>query len=72
MHRRERKQWERRMRAGEQVVCWRCEEEQGVIHLVDPDRFDLGHDDHDRSITRGPECQAGNRATATRRISPDA
>ena len=50
-----------RMNAGEVFWCWRC----GV--RIDPAAFDLGHDDHDRSIVRGPECRPCNRATATRR-----
>ncbi len=32
------------------VACWRCG------HLILPGQaWDLGHDDHDRSVTRGPE-----------------
>lgn len=58
------------MAQGERFTCWRCAE-QGKPHLVDPNNYDLGHDDIDRSAYRGPECVAGNRATAGR-ISPDA
>ena len=66
-HQKRRKAYEPLVKLG-RATCWRCGE---PIH---PDaKWDLGHDDHDRSITRGPEhvgreCPAGgNRATATRR-----
>lgn len=49
-HRQLRKQWQQRIDSGETVNCWRCGE---PIH---PDtQWDLGHDDEDRNITRGPE-----------------
>jgi hypothetical protein len=50
------------------AYCWRC---GGWIPPGTP--FDLGHDDQDRSVYRGPEhrgreCPAGgNRATSGRR-----
>lgn len=60
--------YQKRMDAGEQFSCWRC----GM--MLDPNvPWELGHDDYDRSIYRGPEhrgreCpQGGNRATAGRR-----
>tara|TARA_R100000655_G_scaffold92848_1_gene134068 strand:+ start:18535 stop:18708 length:174 start_codon:yes stop_codon:yes gene_type:complete len=56
------------MEAGERVVCWRCRDEHGIEHDVDPESFDLGHDDSDRSLYRGPECVSGNRATAARHM----
>lgn len=38
--------------------CWRC----GT--WLDPKQpWDLGHDDDDRSVYRGPECRPCNRAT---------
>ena len=60
--------YQRRMDAGERFVCWRCLEERGVRHHVDPrpGRWHLGHDDQDRSVIRGPECPAGNLATSGR------
>ncbi|AVO21702.1 HNH endonuclease [Mycobacterium phage MooMoo] len=69
-HKRERAKWVPKVKAGI-VNCWRC---GTPIHPNQP--WDLGHDDHDRSITIGPEhrgkeCPAGgNRATAGRRTRP--
>jgi hypothetical protein len=63
-----RRDWERRIAAGELVLCWRCLEEHGtetVLTTATP--WDLGHDDHDRTIIRGPECRGPNRATSSRR-----
>lgn len=61
----------RRRRAAARVVaagnatCWRC----GLP--IDPSEpWDLGHDDADRSITRGPEHRACNRATRARQNRP--
>lgn len=66
-HRRLRARWARKVATGT-VACWRCGER---LNPLEP--WDLGHDDNDRSITRGPECLPCNRGTATRwRISPDA
>ena len=44
------------------VTCWRC----GLP--IDPSEpWDLGHDDHDRTITRGPEhANTCNRSAAGR------
>jgi hypothetical protein len=43
------------------VDCWRCR------RLITPGTaWDLGHDDHDRSIYRGPEHQRCNRGTNRR------
>lgn len=64
-HDRERARWATRQAAGETLTCWRC-----GLPITGP--FDLGHDDTDRSIHRGPEHPACNRATATRRIPPNA
>lgn len=61
-HQRLRAEWQKILDAGEIVICWRCRR-KGKPHPVDPspDRWDLGHDDDDRTIIRGPECRAGNR-----------
>ena len=60
-HDAERKRWAPIVATGA-VKCWRCQV------LLEPDEpWDLGHDDHDRSIYRGPECVRCNRATASRR-----
>jgi hypothetical protein len=59
------------MDLGQVFACWRCGE---PIQPGQP--WELGHDDVDRSIWRGPEhrgreCPAGgNRATAGRRQPP--
>ncbi|SRX93573.1 hypothetical protein MSP7336_01812 [Mycobacterium shimoidei] len=65
-HQRLRKQFEPLVRSG-RAVCWRC----GLP--IKPDaKWDLGHDDNDRTKYRGPEhvgreCPAGgNRGTAGR------
>lgn len=40
-----------------QATCWRCTQ---PIHPTD--QWDLGHDDNDRTIVRGPEHANCNRA----------
>lgn len=54
-HQKLRKRWVPKVAAGT-VSCWRCG--QRLNPLED---WDLGHDDLDRSITRGPECIPCNR-----------
>ena len=64
-HERKRKAWLPKVAAGK-VNCWRC------LKRISPlEPWDLGHDDHDRTIWRGPEhvlCNRGHHAP----ISPRA
>lgn len=60
-HRALRNRYQRRMNAGETFRCWRCD------NPIDPKYWDLGHDDWDRSIYRGPECPSCNRSAAGRK-----
>jgi hypothetical protein len=64
-HRKERKRLEPIVARGE-TICWRCGE---LIPAHDVSRaryvWDLGHDDDDPSVTRGPEHRECNRATLT-------
>lgn len=53
--------YQRRMNRGETFQCWRCGDD------IDPEHWHLGHDDHDRSTYRGPECPPCNLATSGRR-----
>lgn len=57
-HQRDRARWRPKVTAG-LVTCWRCG------NVIEPDEdWDLGHDDFDRSITRGPEhANRCNRST---------
>ncbi len=63
-HRKLRAQVAQQVERGE-ATCWRCGHA-----LLPGEPFDLGHDDHDRSIYRGPEHRhrtpwcPGNRAAA--------
>ena len=59
--------WQRRIDAGEQVTCWR----PNCTERITGRTWHLGHDDLDRSITRGPECVRCN-LKAAGRISPRA
>ena len=59
-HARLRKEWAPHVAAGE-VICWRC---RTRIYAGEP--WDLGHDDYDRTVYRGPEHQRCNRATRSR------
>lgn len=62
-----RARWQRRLDAGEVVHCWRCQL-RGVLTVIDPKAWHLGHDDADRSVYRGPECVPCNLATSGRRV----
>ena len=45
-----------------QANCWRCGR-----WLPPGEPFDLGHDDDDRTVYRGPECVPCNRSTSGRK-----
>lgn len=60
-HQRERRRWVPIVKAGE-AYCWRC----GGPILPDSE-WDLGHDDDDRSVYRGPEHPKCNRAAGARK-----
>jgi hypothetical protein len=61
-HRRTRQQWAPIVAAG-RVVCWRCGDLIGAAEA-----WDLGHDDTDRAVTRGPEhANRCNRAAGGRK-----
>ena len=54
----ERRQLANQLKIGP-LKCWRC------LKPINPGQaFDLGHDDNDRSIIRGPEHQSCNRSAA--------
>lgn len=55
-----RAEWQRRIDEGKHVLCWRCDKRIIGTH------WHLGHDDTDRSITRGPECVKCNLRAAGR------
>lgn len=59
-HDRLRARYQRLMDDGVPFQCWRC------AKPIDPSWWHLGHDDHDRSEYRGPECPPCNLATAGR------
>ena len=61
-HRKTRAHWQARMDAGEVVLCWRCG--QPITG-----EWDLGHDDDDRSIYRGPEHVGCNRRAGSARAN---
>ena len=59
-HQQLRRSWALRVEAGG-VTCWRCGQ-----RILSADRWDLGHDDWDRTRYRGPEHRRCNRATSGR------
>lgn len=63
-HKQERAQWKRRIDAGEIVPCSRC---GGPISTGM--KWHLDHDDHDRSIYRGPAHEYCNLRAAGRRAA---
>ena len=62
-HQRIRAALQSRMDAGETFTCWRPD----CQRPIDPADWHLGHDDHDRTLYRGPECVPCNTATSSRR-----
>lgn len=59
-HKRIRRRWAPVVARGE-ATCWRC------TQPIDPtEPWDLGHDDHDRTIYNGPEHRACNRGQPSR------
>lgn len=59
-HQAERKRLAPMVARGE-ATCWRCNQP------IEPGApWDLGHDDNDRSIYRGPECRTCNRGAPRR------
>jgi hypothetical protein len=60
-HRRVREQVAQQVAAGN-ALCWRC-----GGRIVPGMLWDLGHDDYDRSIYRGPEHAYCNRSSAASR-----
>ena len=63
-HQATRAAYQARMDAGETIRCWRCTEP-----IIYGEPWDLGHDDHDRSITHGPEHAHCNRSAAGRSVT---
>ena len=57
-HQAERRDWQRRIDSGEQVLCRRCKQ---PIPAFDPAAWDLGH-----PTPKHPECRGHNRATMGR------
>lgn len=57
-----RTQWQARIDRGDDVRCWR----PGCGVRLTGRAWHLGHDDHDRSVYRGPECIACNLSAAGR------
>lgn len=68
-HQRTARAWRAKVAAGELVTCWRCLEA-----ITDPTDVHLGHDDFDRTITRGPEhgrgCNLSAAGKARHGVSP--
>lgn len=68
-HQQLRKRWAPKVATGT-VCCWRClaNGKPELEALIAPDEeWDLGHDDRDRTVYRGPEHRLCNRGTAAHR-----
>lgn len=61
-HQRRRKAFADQIEQDGGVLCWRPQCKQPILPGM---AWDLGHDDDDRSIVRGPEHRSCNRATNT-------
>jgi hypothetical protein len=59
-HQQLRTHWQARIDAGEVITCWRPDCDNRITGT----EWDLGHDDDDRRIYRGPECTHCNRSAA--------
>jgi hypothetical protein len=59
-HRQLRASWQRRIDAGEVIICWRPR----CTNRITGTGWHLGHDDNDRRIYKGPECARCNTAAA--------
>lgn len=57
-HQKQRREWKTKVDRGN-VACYRCGEP-----ITPGTPWDLGHDDDDPTITRGPEHRKCNRGTA--------
>jgi hypothetical protein len=62
-HRKLRERWQATIDREGGYTCWRHGDH---IPPGNPDAWDLGHDDTDRTIYRGPECRTGNRSNPAR------
>ena len=62
-HQSRRARWAPLVAAG-QVCCMRCGQP-----IIPGTPWDLGHDDHDRTVTTGPDHRACNRAAAARKTN---
>jgi hypothetical protein len=60
-HQRLRRMWQRRLDSGETISCARC-----GLSIMRGMRWDLGHDDHDRSRYSGQEHERCNRRAGGR------
>ncbi|MFC5676057.1 hypothetical protein [Aeromicrobium endophyticum] len=54
--------WQTKIDHGDRVVCWRPDCDTVLVGR----NWHLGHDDHDRTKYRGPECVPCNLAAAGR------
>lgn len=61
-HQRTRARYAAAITKGETVLCWRCQ-----LPILTTDDLHLGHDDRDRTVTRGPEHGRGCNLSAAGR-----